>query len=175
MSLKDACQRIQSGDGNAFAIIVDATATQLVRLAARIMGDLSLGEDVVQEAYCKAYDALMDGQFDGRSEVQTWLYRIVTNTALDALRSRARRTLPLGNADVSNPTDQLEARAALRALDGWIADLPPDQRVAIVLKELEGQSSVAIGKTLSISEGAVEQLLVRARSTLRARRDRQHD
>ena len=52
-----------------------------------MLGDVVDAEDVVQEAYVKAYRALTSGEFDGRANVSTWLYRIVTNQAIDAMRS----------------------------------------------------------------------------------------
>src|SRR6185369_3078591 len=120
----------------------------LHRLAARITGDPGEAEDALQDAYLRAFDALTAGRFDGRAGVETWLYRIVANAALDALRSRRRRRARVdADADGENaasPIDDAErmaARAALRELDGFLAELPADQRTAIVLKEIEGLSS----------------------------------
>ena len=61
-----------------------------------MLGNVIDAEDVVQEAYVKAYRALMTGEFDGRANVSTWLYRIVTNQAIDAMREpqRAARSRP---------------------------------------------------------------------------------
>ena len=156
-----------------FAEIVRATAPRLVRLAARLVGDAALAEDLVQEAYLRAYDAMHGGRFDGRSEVATWLYRIVTNVALDWLRRRKRRANPAPEESSSDGPRLMEARAALRTLGRWLAELPPDQRTALVLKELEGLSTAEIARTLGISEGAAEQLLVRGRAALRERRGRE--
>ena len=156
-----------------FAEIVRATAPRLVRLAARLVGDAAEAEDLVQEAYLRAYDAMAAGRFDGRSEVGTWLYRIVTNGALDWLRRKKRRATPPPREVASDGAHVVEARAALRALGEWLAELPPDQRTALVLKELEGLSTAEIAETLGTSEGAAEQLLVRGRAALRKRRDRE--
>lgn len=137
------------------------------------MGNVADAEDVVQEAYVKAYRSLVAGQFDRRSKLETWLYRIVVNATLDAKRARARRPTEreeLGEAGWDGAASA-EARVALKELADFIDALPPDQQAALVLKVVEGRSSAEIGEILGCSEGAVEQKLVRARTALRTRRD----
>ncbi len=169
-TLEQAAARVATGDSAAFQIIVAATSDRLVRLAARLLGNISDAEDVVQEAYVKAFRALLADQFDGRSSVPTWLYRIVTRTAIDALRSNKRRKPHESPSEPSfDGGAQAEARLALAELVGLLETLPEDQRVAIVLKSVEGLSTPEIAKILDCSEGAVEQRLVRARAALRAR------
>jgi RNA polymerase sigma-70 factor (ECF subfamily) len=63
-----------------------------------------------------------------------------------------------------------EARLALSELDDWLGDLPPEQRAALVLQSLEGLNNTEIAQLMGVSEGAVEQRLVRARAALRQRR-----
>jgi RNA polymerase sigma-70 factor, ECF subfamily len=173
--LDDATARVLQGEESAFDEIVEATSARLVRLAARLMGSVEEGEDIVQEAYLRAYRSLVDGSFDGRSRVQTWLGRIVTNAAIDALRSRRRREerdVALGSApNWGDGASLAEARVALAELDGWLGELPAEQRIALTLKAVEGMSSGEIADSMGTSEGAVEQLLVRARTALRKRRD----
>jgi RNA polymerase sigma-70 factor (ECF subfamily) len=140
----------------------------LVRLAARITGTQAEAEDVVQEAYIRAYRAIQAGRFDERSRVETWMHRIVVNAAIDHVRSRKPRVV----ADVAlaaEPSDpsRAESVVALRELDDWLSGLPPEQRAAIVLKSVEGWTSAEIAQALGCSEGAVEQKLVRARNALR--------
>jgi RNA polymerase sigma-70 factor (ECF subfamily) len=167
--LKEEVDAIVRGDPAAFRRLVVATSQKLVRLAARITGSLEDGEDVVQEAYMKAHRALVEGRFDRRSRVDTWLYRIVANSAIDALRAGARRpqrleTIPEPAWDGAVAA---EARVALAELDALLDGLPPDQRAAIVLKGVEGRSSAEIAEITGTTEGAVEQRLVRARATLK--------
>lgn len=170
--LQEAARRVAKGDDAAFRQIVVATADRLVRLAARMLGNAADAEDVVQESYVKAHRALSSGQFDGRSSVKTWLYRIVTHASIDAMRSRARRQT-LADSALEPSLDGVasaEAHVALAELAEWLGALPPDQRAAIVLKAVEGMTTAEIAEVMETSEGAIEQRLVRARSTLRARR-----
>lgn len=170
--LESAVERVLRGDGSAFEEIVSATSARLVRLSARMMGSLADAEDVVQEAYVKAYQSLVSGRFDRRSSVETWLYRIVSNATIDAMRSRGRRAQ---QADTLEETAGpgiagAEARVALAEIASWLGELPPEQRAALTLTALEGLSAAEAAEILGISEGAVEQRLVRARATLRERR-----
>jgi RNA polymerase sigma-70 factor (ECF subfamily) len=167
--LEQAAARVQSGDMGAFRQIVEATTDRMFRLSARMMGSLADAEDVMQEAYVKAYQALSSGGFDRRSRVDTWLYRVVANTAIDALRSRKRR--PTQSDEAIEPqfdgVASAEARVALVEIEQLLGLLPPDQRAAVALKALEGLTSAEVAEMLECSEGAVEQRLVRARATLR--------
>jgi len=160
-------------DMPSFRRLVEETTPAMYRLAARITGSLEDAEDVLQDSYMKAWDALEEGRFDGRAQMRTWLYRIVVNGAMDVLRARKRR----GRAPDDSLADAAvegtaEARAALRELSGWLRELPADQRTALVLKELEGLTSAEIANLMGCSEGAVEQRLVRARAALRERSER---
>jgi RNA polymerase sigma-70 factor (ECF subfamily) len=173
-NLGEAVERVRSGDSAAFQRIVEATSSKLVRLAARMLGNVVDAEDVVQEAYVKAYRALLAGEFDHRANVMTWLYRIVTNQTIDAMRSRGRRHKPTDTADeTASDLASAEQKFALAELSDWMSELPPDQRAALVLKAVEGLTSPEIAEILECSEGAVEQRLVRARTTLRRRSESQ--
>jgi RNA polymerase sigma-70 factor, ECF subfamily len=172
--LEQAVRDVLKGDREAFGRIVEATSARLVRLSARIMGNVADAEDVVQEAYVKAYRSIVAGQFDGRSRVETWLYRIVVNGTIDAKRSRKRAPIPTDDADLEMSWDgaaSAEARVSLAELAELLRDLPAEQQAAIVLKSVEGFSAAETAEMLGTTEGAVEQLLVRARAALKKRRD----
>jgi RNA polymerase sigma-70 factor (ECF subfamily) len=172
IDLEKAAAAVAAGDSSAFRSIVAATQERLVRLSARLLGNLAEGEDAVQEAYVRAYRGLVGGRFDGRSQVVTWLHRIVVNTTLDA--KRAKKRAPSPPKDPSGEPESghdgvasTEARLALRELAVWLGALPEEQHVVLVLKAVEDLSSAEIAAILGCSEGAVEQRLVRARATLR--------
>lgn len=166
-------RRVQHGDVSAFRTLVVHTQNRMFRLAARIMGNASDAEDVMQEAYVKAYRALREGRFAQRAEFGTWLRRVVVNACIDALRRRKARPVAdetMHSDEAAAPHLDPEARAALHELSNWLGELPPEQRAAIVLCAVEGLTTPEAAKTLNCSVGAVEQRLVRARATLRRRR-----
>ncbi|MBI4701814.1 MAG: RNA polymerase sigma factor [Deltaproteobacteria bacterium] len=171
--LEQAAARVARGDRAAFRTVVELTSARLYRLAARIMGGAADAEDALQDAYLRAFQALSGQEFDGRASVSSWLYRIATNACLDALRRRRPRpAAERGEATIAREPSfdgllAAEARAALREIDRWLGELPPEQRAALVLKTMEEMTSAEIGELLGCSEGAVEQLLVRARAALR--------
>lgn len=172
-NLKAVALSVSRGDSSAFRRVVAATSARLVRVAARILGSQEEAEDVVQESYLKAYRALVNGEFEERAEVSTWLYRIVTNGAIDALRGRGRRPIPTETLPEAtfDGAASAEAHLALRELEAWLGVLPPEQRVALVLKTVEGLSSTEIAEVMGTTEGAVEQKLVRARVALKRSQD----
>lgn len=177
--LERAAQRLAKGDDSAFDEIVEATNAKLVRVAARVLGSVADAEDVVQEAYVKVYSALTDGSFDGRSKVETWLYRVVVNASIDAKRSRMRKredelsdSPEIGGGWTGQAS--AETTLALKEIASMLDELPEEQRGAMVLKSFEGMSSAEIAEVLEISEGAVEQRLVRARAALRGK-GKDHD
>jgi RNA polymerase sigma-70 factor (ECF subfamily) len=167
--LQTAAARVANGDGASFAEVVARTSAPLYRLAARLMGNTADAEDAVQDAYLRAFTALRAGRFDGRAELRTWLYRIVTNACLDGLRRRRSRPVPAGDWPEGSFDGRVtaEARLALRELDRWLGHLPPEQRATLVLRFVEGLSSAEVATIMDCSEGAVEQRLVRARASLR--------
>jgi RNA polymerase sigma-70 factor (ECF subfamily) len=171
VDLRLVATRVSKGDLQAFRQIVDHTRQPLYRLAARIVGDVGDAEDALQDAYVSAYRGLCEGRYDGRSKVETWLYRIVTNTCIDLLRKRK----PVKDEPDHEPRfDGLvsaEARVALRELDDMLATLSAQDRAAIVLVHVEGLTVKEAADTLGTTEGALEQRLLRARAALRKKGD----
>ena len=158
-------------EGFEFHAVVRRTSQRLFRLALRITGNDADASDVLQEGYLRAFRAI--GRLRGRpsAELDAWLYAVVTHAALNWLRDRKRASHRERGAGTPEPPDaqgMLEARDVLRKLQALLDRLPPEQRVALVLKELEGKSAREVAGLLGITEGALEQRLVRARETLRA-------
>lgn len=153
-----------------FAPIVRATSSRLYRVAARILGSAADAQDAVQDAYVRAYDALRQDRYDERLRMEAWLVTIVTRICIDVLRARKVRAdegARTATAPRQVPDAQENQALALMALSRWLETLPPDQRAAIVLRFMEGMTSAEVGVALGISEGAVEQRILRARATLR--------
>lgn len=157
---------VRAGDSKAFRSIVERHGVALHRAAWRLVGE-GEADDVVQESLTKAYVALCEGRFTPRGHgLGPWLRQIVVRTAHDALRARSRRRGR--EVRVSSHTEEVAStRLAMRDLARRLDALPPAQSTALILKELEGMSTVEIASAMRCSVGAVEQRLVRARAALR--------
>jgi RNA polymerase sigma factor (sigma-70 family) len=157
---------LRAGSEPAFEAIVSRYRGPLLRYCSALLGR-ERAEDVVQQTFVKAHHAMH--RDDRPLLLKPWLYRIAHNTAHNALRDDARRDEPLGDeaAAAERPDLVVERRERLRAVLASVQDLPPRQRDALVLRELEGRSYEEISAALGVGGGAVRQLLNRARTTLR--------
>ncbi|MBL9021879.1 MAG: RNA polymerase sigma factor [Myxococcales bacterium] len=175
VDLRLVAARVAKGDVAAYRAIVEHTRAPLYRLAARLTGNLVDAEDVLQDAYLSGFRALSGGKYDGNARIETWLYRIVTNASIDALRKRKVRSE--GGEPTSEPrfdgNVKAEARVALRELDAMLADLAPQDRAALVLVSVEGLTAKEAAEALECTEGALEQRLVRARAAIRKAKSRE--
>lgn len=156
----------EAPSGDARSHLFDHAPT-LFRLAVRLTGSAPDAEDIVHDVFVKALAHFKAGSFRGDSSLLTWLYRATTNLSLDRLRSLKRRQHEV--APEPPTAGSPEAGVLLKELSEALAELPDDQRAAMVLKELQGLSTRETALVLERSEGATEQLLVRARATLRRR------
>jgi RNA polymerase sigma factor (sigma-70 family) len=154
------------GYERAFEAIVERYRKPLYRWCRTILPD-ARAEDAVQTAFLKAWSALESGTEVG--DLKPWLYRIARNAALDNARkagydyeelSEALRLAPA-------PESELERRSVMRETLTGVAGLPDNQREAL-LRTASGHSRADIARDLHVTEGAVRQLVHRARSTLRA-------
>ncbi len=165
--LVDACKR---GDPRAFEELVDATHRQVYTLALRLVGDRQEAEDVAQEAYLRVFRGLSG--FRGESAIETWLYRIVTNAAMNQLRRKGRfgdlAAEPQDLEDAAAETVADTERVADRdELDRALARLPEAARMVVVMKDMYGLTCEEIGRELGVSEGAIKVRLHRARRRLK--------
>lgn len=161
-----------TGGTEALASVVKASSTRLFRVAMRLLANRAEAEDAVQAAFLRAHDAIRAGRYDEQARMEAWLIAIVTRVAMDMLRSRKVRAAAFSEADPSElswPGATEEQIMTLIELDRWLGVLSPDQRAAVVLKELEGLTSAEVGLALGVSEGAIEQRLLRARAVLKRR------
>lgn len=157
---------LRAGSEPAFEAIVSRYRGPLLGYCSALLGR-ERAEDAVQQTFVKAYDAMH--RDDRPLLLKPWLYRIAHNTAHNALRDNALRDEPLGDEDATaeRPDLVVERREQLRSVLASVQDLPPRQRDALVLRELEGRSYQEISAALGVGGGAVRQLLNRARTTLR--------
>jgi len=171
-------ERVQAGDRRAFDVLVLKYQHRIYSLVSRFVRDPDEVQDVVQEAFIKAYRALPG--FRGDSAFFTWLYRIAINTAKNYLVSRARRP-PGADVDIED-AEFFESAAALRDLAGpesmlmteqlravierAMAALPEDLRTALVLREFEGLSYEEIAEAMGCPVGTVRSRIFRAREAV---------
>ena len=157
--------RCRRGDPRAFEELVSLTDRRVFGLALRMVRDRHEAEDVAQEAYLRMFRGVE--KFREEARFETWMHRIVVNTAINHLRRRGRfgelfaeelPELPVG--------DDAEARADRDRLERALARLPEGQRIPVVLKDVYGLSCREIGEELGIEEGAVKVRLHRARKRL---------
>ena len=178
-------QAAKRGDDSAFEELVRRYDRNVFRIAQHITQNREDAEDVVQEAFLKAYGNL--AQFQEQSKFYTWLVRIAVNEALMKLRRRKpERTvsldeeikteddsLPREIADWSPNPEQQYTQAELRdILTRTIQGLPPSFRTVFVLRDVEGLSTEETAEALDLSIPAVKSRLLRARLQLRDRLSR---
>jgi RNA polymerase sigma factor (sigma-70 family) len=158
---------VRAGSEPAFETIVERYRRALMRYVSRLLPP-ERAEDVVQQAFVKAYEAMHRG--GAELNLRPWLYRIAHNTALNALRDRGLRHDELDERidGVERPDQALERTQGLRDVLIAFQALPERQRDAILLRELEGRTYEEIALALGVTDGAVRQLLNRARNSLRS-------
>ncbi|HEX4733230.1 MAG TPA: sigma-70 family RNA polymerase sigma factor [Thermoleophilaceae bacterium] len=157
---------VRAGHERAFEAIVERYRQPLVRFCARILPE-SRCEDAVQQAFINAHGALTAS--DEAVQLKPWLFAITRNAALNMLRQNGWNydQIPLDFDGVRRPDQLFEQRIELQETVAALNGLPDRQRDAIVMREFEGRSYDEIALALGANDGAVRQLLNRARVTLR--------
>lgn len=170
-----------------FEAAADPFRRELLAHCYRMLGSLHDAEDLVQETYLRAWKAY--GQFEGRSSVRTWLYRIATNACLTALDGRTRRPLPFGlgtrGATEADPLTQdheipwlepfptdpaaivTERESTRLAFVAALQHLPPRQRAVLVLRDVLKLSAAETADELEMTVAAVNSALQRAHAQLK--------
>jgi RNA polymerase sigma-70 factor (ECF subfamily) len=187
-------ERARHGDEAAYEAIVGIHRAELHAHCYRMLASVHDADDAVQEALIRAWKGLAN--FESRSSLRTWLYRIATNTSFDLLKKRKRRELPLDVGRRAGPKDspgdalldapwlepypdallddarespeaRMESREGLElAFVAAIQYVPPRQRAVLILREVLELSANEVAEILDISVSAVNSSLQRARSAL---------
>src|SRR5471032_3261994 len=175
----------RAGDIGAFESLVRRYDRNVFRIAQHITQNREDAEDVVQDAFLKAYTNLK--QFQGQSKFYTWLVRIAVNEALMKLRRRRPERMVSLDEDVKteedsvprevadwspNPEQQYNQAELKEILSKTIQGLPPSFRTVFVLRDVEGLSTEETAEALELSIPAVKSRLLRARLQLRERLSR---
>lgn len=173
--------RAKQGDREAFWELAAPSVDPIYRLAMRLMKNEEDAEDVLQEAFLKALDAIQN--FEGKSRFNTWLHRIAVNQGLMKLRKRRVDVFsidaPLGNEDDGRTYEPMDfAASALEdlvhgeasdVLEDALASLPIDLRTVVVLRDINNLSNQETAEALELPIGAVKWRLHRGRTLLRDR------
>lgn len=168
-------EQARAGNSDAFRELVEAHSQKVFRTAYRLTGSTENAEDVVQEAFLRAYRKLH--LFDGRAQFGTWLHRIAVNCAMDLMRREGRRSQretaderteleAMVNGE-PRPDRMAESSEVGRAVQRVLQSLSPTERTAFLLRHFEGHSSAEIGQILGIRPGASRNAVFRAVRKLR--------
>jgi RNA polymerase sigma-70 factor (ECF subfamily) len=173
-------ERARGGDLEAYNLLVDRYRDAVYSVAIRYMRRTDLADDVTQDAFLRAFDALDTFRNDEGRGFKSWLLRIATNRALDVLRFEARRPARSLDAaldaedsswepesDAQHPVEQAEQAALQRHLEKALGELAEDQRLAVVLFDIEGYSYEEIAEISGVAVGTVKSRLHRGRARLR--------
>ncbi|MEM8836761.1 MAG: sigma-70 family RNA polymerase sigma factor [Pseudomonadota bacterium] len=165
---------IARGERQALVSLMTLYQRPMVSVATRYLGRQDEAEEVVQDVFVRVWQnaRLYD---EKRAKVTTWIYRINVNLCIDRKRKRAFRQfigLEEMTTEISDPVpnaaDHHESRARLNEVRAAIDKLPDRQRMVLLLSAVAELETAAIADAMRISRGAVEQLLVRARRSLKA-------
>lgn len=179
MDDQEIFERLKAGDMSACQACVQAHSDGLYRLAYRMLHDEAAAEDVVQDTFLNAFKGLE--QFDGRSTLGTWLFRIAYNNAL--MRLRAKQPVSsleegadeLGESRLAShgvpwcetPEEIVTHQELSAMIDRAIASLPAALSIVFQLRDIEERSTAETAHILGLSEAAVKVRLHRARLFLR--------
>ncbi len=179
LSDEEVVRRILEGQTALFELIMRRYNQRLYRVARAILRDDSEAEDVMQDAYVRAYEHL--SQFAGRSQFATWLTRIAIHEAL-ARSQRRKRTQQLHRndwsegtaygeanlvADTLNPEEQLSVSELGRALEDAILSIPEQYRLVLMMRDVEQLNTQEAAAALDLTEENVKVRLHRARAMVR--------
>lgn len=160
--------RVVSGDRDAFDNVMRAHEDRVFSVCLRILGDRERALDATQDTFLTVFRKA--GQFQGRSAVGTWIYRIAVNTCYDQIRRAKRRpseSLP-DYVDPSDPSaeEAIESAAMRPEIELALAALPAEFRNAVILSDLEGLSLPEVAEILEVPVGTVKSRVFRGRRML---------
>lgn len=182
---RDLIAHSQQGDRRAFNVLVARHQAAAYALALRMLGDAESAADVTQDAFVSAFRAV--GNLRGMA-FRPWLLRIVSNGCYDVFRARARHPassldalldgdedagvaagpLPAGLVAVADDPERVQLRAdTVAAIQAALLRLPPDQRLAVILSDVEGMPYDEIARIMETPIGTVKSRIARARARLR--------
>ncbi|HEU0119389.1 MAG TPA: RNA polymerase sigma factor [Bryobacteraceae bacterium] len=168
-----AIGRVISGDADAFGLLVERHSRSVFRLAYRITCNESDAEEVVQEAFLRAFREIR--RYESRASFSTWVGTIAANCALDVVRKRKRfvstdeeeGAAPVAVCEAPGPDREANSRRIGELIDKTMGQLSLQERTAFTLRHYEGMPIETISKELGLSENATKQSIFRAVQKLR--------
>ena len=177
LSDDEVVRRVLEGETALFEVIMRRYNQRLYRVSRVVLRDDSEAEDVMQDAYVRAYEHL--DQFEGRAAFSTWLTRIALHEALarkrrrkpiqelDAMQEMKGDSMPILKSSKPDPEAETAQAQVRQLLEGAIQSLPEPYRVIVVLREVEEMDVAETAETLGVSESVVKTRLHRAHAMLR--------
>ena len=169
--------RVVSGDRAAFDAVMRAHEDRVFSVCLRILGDRERALDATQDTFLSVFRKA--AQFQGRSALGTWIYRIAVNTCYDHIRRAQRRpTQPIpDHVDPSDPSAEaaVESAALRPEIQSALALIPADFRDAVVLSDLEGLTMPEAAEVLGVPIGTVKSRVFRGRRLLAEHLGNQYD
>ncbi len=157
--------RAARGDTAALDELLRRHSAMIHAVCRRILGNPDDALDATQEALLSV--ARKVHTFDARSRFSTWCYRVATNAALDEARKRTRRPQPFETLPETAQDASTDGRVADRIdVDRALAELPPDYRAAVALRDLVGMDYAEISEVLGVPPGTVRSRISRGRAAL---------
>jgi RNA polymerase sigma-70 factor, ECF subfamily len=174
ISEAELVERAAAGYADAFEELVREHSERLYSVLLRFTADAEEAEEALQEAFLRAWRGI--GRFEHRSSFFTWIYRIAINEAKRRAERRAAGEIAeMDEGEVEqarDPAPQLDERATQRelrsAVEEAIRELPPDTRLPIILRDIEGIKTKEAAALMELSEAAFKSRLHRARMAVRA-------
>src|SRR5256714_10039909 len=166
---RDLLSRHAAGEADAFGELFRRHRDRLWSVALRTLGDPEEAADALQDAMVSAYRAA--GSFRGDAAVTTWLHRVVVTACLDRIRRRnSRPTVPLPEVETESQrppaTDDIANTDLRLALASALATLSEEQRVALILVDVEGYTVEEAARALGVAAGTIKSRCARARARL---------
>jgi RNA polymerase sigma-70 factor (ECF subfamily) len=156
---------IAGGDRGLFKVLYDRNVTPLYSLAYRLSGSAAEADDIVQEAFVRAYQKI--AMFAGRSSLSSWLYRICLNIGLEHLRRRKGGVEEITDTNCRAVEPDQKAVVLKRKLEAAIRLLPEGCKAVFILHDIEGFNHKEIAEQLHLAEGTSKSQLFKARAILR--------
>lgn len=177
MTDSELIEKINSGNTQAFKELIEKYQGVVFRTAMGFVHSKADADDLTQEVFIRVFESLHS--FKGKAEFSTWLYRITANCSINFIKRNSKNRLLLSLENIFNyysnektPLEQLEAAERDRLIKVAIDRLPTSQRTAFVLSRYEELPQKEVAHIMNKSEGAVEQLLQRAKGNLQKKLDK---